>query len=428
MRIPNMTKSALILATLAATGLPASLASAQFKVEYVSADEPKKEKETKHKSTNIVVTSDDDGHEYKVKIIDGELSYAEMDGKELKGDVVKLDGQAVIFLTSDGTTLHEIQIPQMASAGLLNKKSGIWKSAKTGENNFVFEVDATMEGKDGNIFDVKVDAKPKVMLGINLGEPSAILRKHLKLGDDVGAILVESVIDGLPAQAAGLEDFDVIVSIDGSDEADGEILRKILSKKDAGDSMKLVVLRGGDRMKLKVKLVEYDAEALGSVTYFEPEHEEHSEENSFEFKILNQLENGNFPEIQEVEIAKLKEELHSHLSAKMADKEIAEVHGRAMEAMRGAQRQLLELRDGKLIVQRREINNQLDHVRDQLSVVGERLPQIPEQMHSHMGQMEERLAHLEARLNRQMDEMNVQMDRLTVMFERLMDRLEADRD
>jgi len=428
MRISNMTKSALILAMLAATGLPASIASAQFKVEYVAADEPKKEKETKHKSTNIVVTSDDDGHEYKVKIIDGELSYAELDGKKLKGDLVKLDGHAVIFLTSDGTTLHEIQIPQMATAGLLKNNQAVWKSGNNGENNFVFEVDASMKGSDGNIFDVKVDAKPKVMLGINLGEPSAILRKHLKLADDVSAILVESVIDGLPAQAAGLEDFDVIISIDGSEEADGEILRKVLTKKDPGDSMKLVVLRGGDRVKLKVKLAEYDAEALGSITYIEHEDEDESDENSFEFKILNQLENENFPEIKEVELAKLKEELHNHLSSKMADKEIAEVHSRAMEAMRGAQRQLVELRDGKLIVQRRELNNQMDHVRDQLSVVGERLPQIPGQIHSHMDVMEERLAHLESRLNRQMDEMNVQMDRLTAMFERLMDRLEDDRD
>jgi flagellar capping protein FliD len=76
---------------------------------------------------------------------------------------------------------------------------------------------------------------------------------------------------------------------------------------------------------------------------------------------------------------------------------------KARAAMRDAQRQVMELRDGRLIVKQAE------------------------EMESHLATLEDRLSALEDRLEGQMDRMEEQMERMADLFERLLDRLE-DRD
>ena len=54
----------------------------------------------------------------------------------------------------------------------------------------------------------------------------------------------------------------MIVRIDDSDEADAATIRKILSSKDAGDTIILRVIQAGESKHLKVKLQPFDAEKL----------------------------------------------------------------------------------------------------------------------------------------------------------------------
>jgi hypothetical protein len=440
----TMTKKTLVAAVIAATGLPASMAAAQFKVDYSAKADTAKVAGDEDKKTVMVYTDHDDEHVYKIKIVNGVIELANIDGKELDHKLVDIQENVIVFLTEDGKALHEIKLHKLPNAPHaphaphgthtidLNTDgehtTKVWSSSTGGD----FEFDAnsnvfftTSDAPEDGTLVVKGEiAPPKVMLGINLGEPSKALRKHLKLKDGMQVIFVERVIDGLPAAKAGLEDFDVIMSIDGSDEANGEILSKVLSTKDAGEVMKLVVLRSGDKVKLKVKLEEYNAQALGTVVVTRDAPEWTEDEREIEFAILDQIENGKFGDVGEIHLKKLKEELHKQLAESGVQREIAiEMREKAMEAMKDAERQMMEFRDGKLIVRSGE---EMDRrVREFTTKLHERLPDAnPEVLHSHLQEVDERLRELEERLNRQMDNMSVHMDRLTVMFERLMNTLE----
>lgn len=402
-------KKAAIALIIAATGIPASLANAQFKVEYSSkAEAAPTVKDTKKNSSVTVVESHDDSHVYKVKIVNGEIELAELDGKALDEDRVKIKNQIALFFDDNGEVIHEIKMPAVHTTG----KAGM---VVVGEQT-----------------------KPKVMLGINLGEPSKILRKHLKLDDNMKVILVEKVIDNLPAKLSGMQDYDVIVSIDGSDQATDEILRKVLSEKDAGDTMKVVVLRGGEKMTLKVKLAAYNAKDLGvedveiSEDFEFPEVQELTEE----FEFLTQLENGKFGHIKELdlEIGRLKEHLQKQLTdSSNHQRFVIDMQSKAMDAMKKSERQMVELRNGKLFVHSAdELKGHMDHLPQSISDLHNRLsnsPELfPEVIHEHMDGMNSRLEALESRLDRQLDAMTQQIDRLAEMFGRLMESLEEMND
>jgi hypothetical protein len=456
MQILNtLSKKALIATMIASTGLPASLASAQFKVEYdtkakASSAESKAAKETKDEHV-IVIQSHDDNAKYEVKLVNGIVKFAEMNGKELDHDRIKVKEDLVLFLSEDGKVLTELKVPGMAQMKKGTDVSFGW----TPEAPKPIQGQLTTAGF----------AAPKVMLGINLSEPSDAVRKQLKLGD-TQAIFVERVIDGLPAKKAGLEDYDVIVSIDGSDFANGELLSKVLREKEPGDALKLVVLRGGEKLKLKAELAPYNAQRLGTATInIEVDEDDlafpqtwtQKDGNNFAFdldldfgpelheKIHKALRESGLSEEQ---LAIVQGQLHEHLDGlqgKLAqgnrfffapgadeehehiieleqdiNKRAEEIERRVMEnvrkqefaiiaqdkaraAMRDAQRQVMELRDGRLIVKQAE------------------------EMESHLATLEDRLSALEDRLEGQMDRMEEQMERMADLFERLLDRLE-DRD
>ena len=429
----TLNKKTMIAMMIAATGLSTSIAAAQFKVDYSSKAESAPEaKQAKHEKSVMILQSHDDEHTFEIKIVNGEVVLAKIDGDAVDDNQFKLKGEVVVFISEDGKKLHEIKLPKKPISG------HTWTSSS--ENTFdiegkdgMFVVTSEFAPEDGTHTKQKwksIEAQPKVMLGINLGEPSEVLRKHLKLKDGMSAILVEKVIKGLPAAVAGIQDFDVIVSLDGSDDASGELLGKIMAEKSAGDTMKVVVLRSGDKVKLKVKLAEYDGEALGSVRVVRGENIDDHGEGNIEFKVLDLLEDGEFGHIQGLELEKLKEHLHHQLreiEESGEHREIAiEMRAKAMDAMKQAERQMLEFRDGKLFVHSaNKLKGELDHLHGELRELHEQAPQA---IHGHMEGMEDRLSKLEDRLDRQMDEMSEQMDRMMSMFERLMDRLEDNDD
>lgn len=103
---------------------------------------------------------------------------------------------------------------------------------------------------------------PPVMVGVNMSEPGAALRYHLGLAEGAKAILLDRVVPGLPAEEAGLRQYDVIVSIDGSEGATSAMLGKVLRSKQPGDTLELMVIRGGKPSVVKVELAAYDASKL----------------------------------------------------------------------------------------------------------------------------------------------------------------------
>ena len=70
----------------------------------------------------------------------------------------------------------------------------------------------------------------------------------------VKGVIVRGVVPGSPAAEAGVRTGDVIRSLDGSDVADGGELLQILAKRQAGDKVRLGVMREEDKLEATVTL------------------------------------------------------------------------------------------------------------------------------------------------------------------------------
>lgn len=435
----SLCKHATVAMMIAATGLPVSVASAQFQVEHsvkserassAKAPEKTKEKKTETKSQTVMVfKSDEGGQAFELKFVDGQVVFAELNGKELPPKQIKVKGKTAYFTSEDGSVVFEVAMPSAPSAPHApHAPTATWTS---GGNTF--DIQVTQDGTHPtNKQQVRVMEQPKVMLGINLSEPSQALRKHLKLSADAKVILVENVIEGLPAAKAGLEDFDVIVSLDGSDSADSETLSKVLRNKNAGDQLKVIVLRAGDKVKLDVKLAAYDSDALsgGSVSFSSDFEFDDDDQNNFRFFTSDDMPDfeGMDDETRErfernfvqgrdqVAALRLKSAEHAELAEAMRAK--------ARDAMRDVERQIIEFKDGKLVVRTSEdIEKKLQSLTGRIQ---DRFPDVnSENLDAHMQELDARLSELESRLDEQMNRMSANMDRLSLMFERMMDRLES---
>jgi serine protease Do len=102
--------------------------------------------------------------------------------------------------------------------------------------------------------------RPQMGVGIrSLSEiPSAYWQETLKLPEDIkGGVVVTSIAPTSPADRAGLQEYDVIVEIDGEEIADGHDLRKFLyTEKKIGDEIDVTVYRNGNREVINVQLAE----------------------------------------------------------------------------------------------------------------------------------------------------------------------------
>jgi predicted metalloprotease with PDZ domain len=74
------------------------------------------------------------------------------------------------------------------------------------------------------------------------------------------------VFQGLPAEVAGIGEHDIIIAIDGSEEADAGTIRKILTSKEPGDTCTVRVIQAGEPKEFKIKLQAFDQQKLGSAT------------------------------------------------------------------------------------------------------------------------------------------------------------------
>jgi hypothetical protein len=93
--------------------------------------------------------------------------------------------------------------------------------------------------------------KPKVMVGV-------------RMSDDEGEVVVDDVIEGLPASKAGVEVGDVLVSIGDHKIVTNMDVRTALKDRNPGDTVELVIRRNGEQKTLALVLSAYDGERIGA--------------------------------------------------------------------------------------------------------------------------------------------------------------------
>lgn len=107
---------------------------------------------------------------------------------------------------------------------------------------------------------------PPVMLGVRMREVDPVLATHLGLDPRKCAVL-EDVSEELSGFEGGLRDHDIIVAVDGSNDASPSHIRRVLRSKKAGDTVKFDVRRGGGQVQsLTITLEPFDHGKLLSVT------------------------------------------------------------------------------------------------------------------------------------------------------------------
>ena len=115
--------------------------------------------------------------------------------------------------------------------------------APPGSNwNQVFSVD---RGESG----------PRRLIGVTTTSIDEALAAQIGVSPE-GGFVIQTVSDDLPAQAAGLQPFDVVVAIDGGMPATTALLREALAGKPQDGKVRLTVLRRGERQELDVGWVE----------------------------------------------------------------------------------------------------------------------------------------------------------------------------
>jgi hypothetical protein len=108
---------------------------------------------------------------------------------------------------------------------------------------------------------------PKSMIGAGLGSVSASIAHHLGLDAERAskATLLTGVVKDLPAAAAGLERFDVVVTVNGSDDASRSALGEVLRGAEPGSKVTLGVRRGGETKTVEVTVAAFDRAKLAAM-------------------------------------------------------------------------------------------------------------------------------------------------------------------
>lgn len=89
-------------------------------------------------------------------------------------------------------------------------------------------------------------------IGVNISELNPKLAAGLKLPKNQRGVVVSEVIEGEPAAKAGLQRYDVIISINDKPIGDGRQLVNSISSFSPGSSVSVKVLRGGKEKDIKV--------------------------------------------------------------------------------------------------------------------------------------------------------------------------------
>lgn len=207
-------------------------------------------------SSTIEMSHSVNGKSFEVRIEDGNTT-AKIDGKEIPGSRIRSTEGKITLLDADGNVAHTFSVPDAvgsswsASASSDDKKIRTFTTRRAPQayNQLRFEPGEGVAA----ISSYTPVAPPPVMMGITMSEAA----------DEAGAgIVVDKVMDGLPASKAGLKVGDKIVSVNDTEMDSVLPFREYLRERKAGETIALRVLRDGKELDLKITLEAYNAKTL----------------------------------------------------------------------------------------------------------------------------------------------------------------------
>lgn len=208
-------------------------------------------------SSVMTISRSNDGQTYTVTIKDGKVS-AEVNGKPVPEDRIERRRDAVIIKDENGKEVSRFDVGRTVRGGrILRLDNTPWLqlSPRTRENG-VLELQPQLRAQ------LQPENPPPVMLGVTMSDADEAVLEHLNYESGV---MVDRVLEGLPAAKAGVEVGDIIVEFNGQKPVEQETIRTKLREAKPGDEVTLKVIRKGKAQDVKIKLDAYDAEKLGHV-------------------------------------------------------------------------------------------------------------------------------------------------------------------
>jgi len=368
----------------------------------------------------VIKKSHGDGQVFELKMTDGDVIILRNGERVHKKHIQTAPGRYIV-LGDDGGELTTFELEGMGGAPHAPNAPRVqkmWVGEGAPEGNVFFHGGAkNLRGfTTGANVESFGSAHPPVMLGIHLGEPGPALRYHLGLGE-IDAILVEGVTDGLAADRSGLRKYDVIVSVDGSGEANGEVLHKVLTKKDPGDELRMIVMRGCDKIRIEADLDAYSAQKLGAANVqfgVAPD----AREDIFKFRTAPKVAQGR-PFVWSNDRDELLHSLHNKLKGHMSDEQLEHAHKAIQEALGGMNFDfefgpdsggagVMEFRwdgkDHKLVIPKgKDIES---------NFTMELMPQIERRIERHTEHAEKKAEELHERLSERLERLSEEIERL----------------
>jgi|GEM_PF-4556010 len=199
---------------------------------------------TQRSSGSATISTHDDRGGYSITIVDGQLQEINADGDytfEEDGDIVRIldPGGGVAFETSKTN-------PSLGAGDFVFHSFGDVFTGQPGASSGAVLTPAPPS-----------PPAPRAQLGVRVSPPGAAMAAQL--GIDDGA-LVEFIAPGSGADAGGLQQFDVIMGVDGV-PIGARTLGEIISDREPGDTVRVDLIRNGKRRSADVTLDQAPAEA-----------------------------------------------------------------------------------------------------------------------------------------------------------------------
>lgn len=206
-----------------------------------------------------------DGKTLTVRRVNEQPIVVKLDGKELSKDHYKMkDGMVIISMPGNDRKV-EIAMPEQGAGHPFQGRIAVRPVEPVAPE---LPAQIQLRGNTGGgwaqaqVADAP-QAQPKVMLGVVMAEPDPVILEHLGL-DAKKAVVLERVVDGLPADKAGLQAKDIIIGFgENAEPRSADDIRKVLAKAEPGSKVKVKVIRKGHPVTVDLKFEAFDAGALG---------------------------------------------------------------------------------------------------------------------------------------------------------------------
>lgn len=190
-------------------------------------------------------------------VIENDQVGARVDGREVPASQIRRQGQRLDVLDDRGRVIASFELPRFETGRMPGLRLRWFDPGE--------DFDEMLEWplfEPGPVQPPDAVERPRVMMGITMGEVGDLLREHLGLEPDT-AVLIESVVEDLPAAKAGLRRGDIIVAVDGQRPVTPARIREILRGKEPGQKVEVVYLRRGQEHTATVELVPLDESRFG---------------------------------------------------------------------------------------------------------------------------------------------------------------------